>query len=464
MHHRTARGEACPDLPRSLRPSVSHTTPKPEAASGVVVQKFGGSSVATPEAVLRVARRIMDTRAAGYQVVVVVSAMGDTTDDLLDLAIQVAPNPSSRELDLLLTAGERISVALLGLALAGMGAVPRPFAGAETGLITDEVHGKAHVLDVDTRRVRSALGRGEIPIVAGFQGRSHRTREITTLGRGGSDITAIALAAALQASVCEIYTDVDGVYTADPRVVPSARKINSISSEGMLELAASGAKVLHVRCVEYARRFGVTLHVRSSFSQLPGTFVVPDPQRDAAPEQQATLEEPIIAGITTDRSEARVTISGIPNLPGAAALLFGAAERTQARLDMVVEGADRRQGGTELSFTVPASSGQAVLDALFRERGQIGFGTIGYDDGIGKICLNGFGIRRDPELFYRFCKALADAGVEPELVSVSEFRICVVVRAEVLDAAAAAVHRAFGREAVAAFTAPDLDLVAGQLA
>jgi aspartate kinase len=446
MYHRTTPGNPFQEQARAPQPPGAPAALETDFGAGLVVQKFGGSSVATAEAITRVARRIMDTYESGYRVVVVVSAMGDTTDDLLDLAGQVAPAPAARELDLLLTTGERISVALLALALANLGAVPHPFTGAKTGLITDEVHGKARVVDVDARRIRTSLSRGEIPIVAGFQGRSHRTREITTLGRGGSDITAIALASALNAGVCEIYTDVDGVYTADPRVVPSARKIDRISSEGMLELAANGAKILHVRCVEYARRFGVTLHVRSSFSPQEGTYVVPG-RRGPAPETpRSALEDPIISDITVDRSEAKVIIRGVPDVPGAAASLFAVVAKVRSSVEIIVETASESAGGrTDITFTVPAVHGRAVLKALSKLQASVGFRSLGYDDEVGQLCLSGYGIRRDPAVFYRFCKALADAGINIELMSTSEFRINAVVRAHLLDDAAAAVNLAFGR-------------------
>ncbi|MFD1211182.1 aspartate kinase [Arthrobacter sp. GCM10027362] len=446
MYHRTAPASSHQEASRALQPPGSPAALETDFGAGLVVQKFGGSSVATAEAITRVARRIMDTYESGHRVVVVVSAMGDTTDDLLDLAAQVAPVPAARELDLLLTTGERISVALLALALANLGAVPHTFTGAKTGLVTDEVHGKAHVVDVDARRIRTSLSRGEIPIVAGFQGRSYRTREITTLGRGGSDITAIALASALNAGVCEIYTDVDGVYTADPRVVPTARKIDRISSEGMLELAANGAKILHVRCVEYARRFGVTLHVRSSFAPGEGTFVVPGARGPAPETPRSALEDPIISDITVDRLEAKIIIRGVADVPAATAVLYAAVARAKSNVNIIVETASESAGGyTDITFTVPAAKGRAVLKLLSKLRPAARFESLVYDDQVGQLCLSGYGIRRDPAVFYRFCKALADAGINIELMSTSEFRINAVVRAHLLDDAAAAVNLAFGR-------------------
>ena len=288
----------------------------------LVVKKFGGSSVADAEGIKRVARRVVDAQNAGNEVVVVVSAMGDTTDELLDLAGQVTDSAPAREMDMLLSAGERISMALLAMAINKFGASAQSFTGSQAGMITDGIHGKARIIDVDPHRIRTALDKGHIAIVAGFQGMSRTTNEITTLGRGGSDTTAVALAAALDADVCEIYTDVDGIYTADPRVVPSAQKIDTISSEEMLELAASGAKILHLRCVEYARRFGVPLHVRSSFSQNEGTWVLPSADDKITIQEGVALEQPIISGVAHDRSEAKVTVVGVPDIPGKAAAIF----------------------------------------------------------------------------------------------------------------------------------------------
>src|ERR1700712_3864671 len=278
----------------------------------LIVQKFGGSSVADAESIKRVAKRIVETRKAGNEVVVAVSAMGDTTDELLDLAEQVVPLPSGRELDMLLTAGERISMALLAMAIKGLGVEARSYTGSQAGMVTDAQHGAARIVEVAPKRVREALDEGAVAIVAGFQGFNRGTGDITTLGRGGSDTTAVALAAALGAEVCEIYTDVDGVFTSDPRQVPLARKIDRITSEEMLELAAAGAKVLHIRAVEYARRHNVTLHVRSSFSNKEGTLVM-------NPKDGEKMEEPIIAGVASDLSEAKVTIVGVPDVPGKAA-------------------------------------------------------------------------------------------------------------------------------------------------
>ncbi|BDZ65667.1 aspartokinase [Agromyces mangrovi Wang et al. 2018] len=321
----------------------------------LIVQKYGGSSVADAQSIKRVAKRIVETRKAGNDVVVAVSAMGDTTDELIDLANEVTPIQAPRELDMLLTAGERISMALLAMAIKAMGYDARSFTGSQAGMITDATHGAARIVDVTPVRLREALDEGSIVIVAGFQGFSRDTKDITTLGRGGSDTTAVALAAALSADVCEIYTDVDGIFTSDPRVVPLARKIDRITSEEMLELAASGAKVLHIRAVEYARRHGVTLHVRSSFSNNEGTIVY-DPT--SLPEGE-TMEQPIISGVATDLSEAKITVVGVPDVPGAAAKIFRIVAKTNANVDMIVQNVSAAATGrTDISFTLPKPEGQ----------------------------------------------------------------------------------------------------------
>ena len=314
----------------------------------LIVQKYGGSSVADAESIKRVAKRIVETRKAGNDVVVAVSAMGDTTDELLDLAHEVTPIPAARELDMLLTAGERVSMALLAMAIKSMGVEARSYTGSQAGMITDARHGAARIVEVTPVRLREALDDGAIVIVAGFQGFNRDTRDITTLGRGGSDTTAVALAAALDADVCEIYTDVDGVFTADPRVVPKAHKIDRITSEEMLELAAAGAKVLYIRAVEYARRHGVTLHVRSSFNNNEGTVVY-----DLAPGshrgQESTVEEPIITGVASDLNEAKITVVGVPDVPGKAAHIFTIVAKTGANIDMIVQNVSRRRPGSPTS-------------------------------------------------------------------------------------------------------------------
>jgi aspartate kinase len=412
----------------------------------VIVMKFGGSSVADAESIKRVAKRIVETRKAGNEVVVAVSAMGDTTDDLVDLAHEVTPIPAPRELDMLLTAGERISMALLAMAIKSMGVDARSFTGSQAGMITDAHHGAARIVDVTPGRIRDALSEGAIAIVAGFQGFNRDTRDITTLGRGGSDTTAVALAAALDASICEIYTDVDGVFTSDPRVVPLAHKINRITSEEMLELAGSGAKVLHIRAVEYARRYGVTLHVRSSFNNNEGTIVI----NEAALQKEdgSNVEESIISGIAIDLSQAKITVVGVPDVPGKAAQIFKIVAKANANVDMIVQNVSAVTTGlTDISFTLPKSEGQRVLTALTSEQPDVGFQTLQYDDQIGKLALVGNGMRTNSGVSAQLFEALFDAGINIEMISTSEIRISVVTRADSVEEAARVVHRAFGLDA-----------------
>ncbi|MFF1573972.1 aspartate kinase [Leifsonia sp. NPDC058292] len=411
----------------------------------LIVQKFGGSSVANAESIKRVAKRIVETRKGGNEVVVAVSAMGDTTDELLDLAHDVTPIPAPRELDMLLTAGERISMALLAMAIRSMGYDARSFTGSQAGMITDAQHGSARIVDVTPGRIRDALDEGAIAIVAGFQGFNRDTKDITTLGRGGSDTTAVALAAALHAEVCEIYTDVDGVFTSDPRVVPSARKIDRITSEEMLELAAAGAKVLYIRAVEYARRHNVTLHVRSSFNNNEGTLVLNEAAVEAAKHKGDHVEEPIIAGIATDLSEAKITVVGVPDVPGKAAQIFKIVAKTEANVDMIVQNVSAASTGlTDISFTLPKSEGQRVLTALNAEQQDTGFQTLQYDDQIGKLALVGAGMRTNTGVSAKLFAALYEAGINIEMISTSEIRISVVTRADSVNEAARVVHSAFG--------------------
>src|SRR3954451_2101158 len=334
-----------------------------EHTVGLVVQKYGGSSVADADGIKRVAKRIVDTRKAGHDVVVVVSAMGDTTDDLRDLAQQVSPLPPPRELDMLLTAGERISMALLAMAIANLGHQARSYTGSQAGVITDSAHGKARIIDITPGRIRDALDKDAIVIVAGFQGVSQDTKEITTLGRGASDTTAVALGAALGAAVCEIYTDVDGVFSADPRIVPTARRLPRITYEEMLEMAASGAKVLHLRCVAHARRYDIPVHVRSSFSQNEGTWVTDLPQG------VDSMEQAIISGVAHDRSEAKITVVGVPDKPGEAAAIFRAVSAAEINIDMIVQNISAAATGrTDISFTLPKTDGATAMAALDRIR------------------------------------------------------------------------------------------------
>jgi aspartate kinase len=406
----------------------------------IVVQKYGGSSVSDAEAIKRVARRIVETHRAGSSVCVVVSAMGDTTDELLDLAEQVTQNPPARELDMLLTSGERISMALVAMAIAQLGAEARSFTGSQAGVITDDAHGAARIIDVTPGRIQSALDAGHIAIVAGFQGVSQTTKDITTLGRGGSDTTAVALAAALKADVCEIYTDVDGVFTADPRILPSARKLDVLSMEEMLDLAANGSKILHLRCVEYARRYGIPIHVRSSWSQRPGTWVKDNPY-----EGEGAVEAPIIAGIAHDRSEAKITIVGVADQVGVAAKIFGAIAEAGINIDMIVQNVSAAETAkTDISFTLPQADGARGMQVLQSIKHEVAYEDLRLDDKIGKIALVGAGMKSHPGVSAKFFRALAEAGINIEMISTSEIRVSAVTRADMLDEAVRAVHTAFG--------------------
>ncbi|SDQ62399.1 aspartate kinase [Thermostaphylospora chromogena] len=413
----------------------------------LVVQKYGGSSVADAASIKRVAQRIVATKKAGNDVVVVVSAMGDTTDELLDLAQQISPLPPGRELDMLLTAGERISMALLAMAIANLGHEARSFTGSQAGVITDSTHGKARIIDVTPGRITEAISAGQIAIVAGFQGVSQDKKDVTTLGRGGSDTTAVALAAALNADVCEIYTDVDGVFTADPRIVPTARRIPRISYEEMLEMAACGAKILHLRCVEYARRFSLPIHVRSSFSNREGTWVVAARNSDSDSEG-SEMEQPIISGVAHDRSEAKITVVGVPDKVGEAAAIFKTLADAEINIDMIVQNVSAAATGrTDISFTLPGADGPTAMNALQKIQERIGFESLLFDDQIGKVSLIGAGMRSHPGVTATFFSALADAGVNIEMISTSEIRISVIVRLDDVDAAVTAAHRAFDLDA-----------------
>ncbi|GAA1788375.1 aspartate kinase [Luedemannella flava] len=403
----------------------------------LIVQKYGGSSVKDAERIKRVAERIVGARKAGDDVVVVVSAMGDTTDELIDLAHQVSPLPPGRELDMLLTAGERISMALLAMAIHNLGFEARSYTGSQAGVITTSAHGKARIIDVTPGRLRQALDEGAICIVAGFQGVSQDTKDITTLGRGGSDTTAVALAAALKADVCEIYTDVDGIFSADPRVAPNARHIAQITYEEMLELAACGAKVLHLRSVEYARRFGLPIHVRSSYSQKTGTMVT-------GSMEDLPVEQALITGVAHDRSEAKITIVGVPDSPGEAARIFHTVSASGSNIDMIVQNVSTESSGrTDISFTLPKSDGPAAMAALSKIQESVGFKGLLYDDHIGKVSLIGAGMRSHHGVAAKFFGALAEAGVNIEMISTSEIRVSVVCRDTDLDQAVRAVHDAF---------------------
>jgi len=427
----------------------------------LVVQKYGGSSVADADGIKRVAQRIVATHKAGDRVVVVVSAMGDSTDELIDLANQVSPLPPGRELDMLLTAGERISMALLAMAIANLGLEAQSFTGSQAGVITDSVHGRARIIDVTPGRIATALDGGAIPIVAGFQGVSQTSKDITTLGRGGSDTTAVALAAALRADVCEIYTDVDGVFTADPRIVRAARKIPRLSYEEMLEMAACGTKVLMLRCVEYARRYDVPIHVRSSFSNKTGTWVSGHAGRKTETGQLSTalagagedveesdVEQAIISGVAHDVSEAKVTVVGVPDRIGEAAGIFRVIAGAGINIDMIVQNVSAvATGRTDISFTLPRADGQAAMSALRQLQSAIGFESLLYDDRIGKVSLIGAGMRSHPGVTATFFGALAEAGVNIEMISTSEIRISVVVDQKDVNEAVNAAHKAFELDA-----------------
>ena len=393
----------------------------------------------------------MDTQKAGNDVVVVVSAMGDTTDELLDLAAEVTSNVTpSRELDMLLTAGERISTAILSMAINDLGAKAQSFTGSQAGMITDGVHGSARLVEVNPDRIRESIEAGNIAIVAGFQGMNRQSGDITTLGRGGSDTTAVALAAALNADVCEIYSDVDGVFTADPRIVPTAHKLDTITSEEMLEMAANGAKILHLRSVEYARRFNLKLHVRSSFSNLEGTIVVPEESAELTPThlKEIPLEQPLISGVAHDRTRAKITVVGVPDVPGSAAKVFGLINEAKVNLDMIVQNVPTdRPGVTDISFTLDQDQGPTALKALEAAKAELGFQEVIYNESVGKLSLVGAGMKTNTGVSFTFFEALSNAGVNIDMISTSEIRISVITDLNKLDEAVRAVHTAFGLDA-----------------
>jgi aspartate kinase len=404
----------------------------------LVVQKYGGSSLESADRIKRVAERIVATRKAGNDVVVVCSAMGDTTDELLDLAQRVNPVPPGREMDMLLTAGERISNALVAMAISALGADARSFTGSQAGVITDSTHGRARIIDVTPGRLREALDGGHIVLVAGFQGVSQNTKDITTLGRGGSDTTAVALAAALHADVCEIYTDVEGVYSADPRIVPQARRLDTVTYEEMLEMAAAGAKVLMLRCVEYARRYGVPIRVRSSYGNKPGTLV-------SGSMEDLSVEQAMITGVAHDRSEAKVTVTGVPDHTGVAARIFRVIADAEIDIDMVLQNVSAATSGrTDITFTLSKTNGPTAVAALEKLKAELGFGPVLYDDHVGKVSLIGAGMRSHPGVTATFCEALAKAGVNIEIINTSEIRISVLIRDLQVDDAVRAIHDAFG--------------------
>lgn len=423
----------------------------------LIVQKYGGSSVADAESVQRVARRIVDSRIAGNSVAVVVSAMGDTTDELLDLAAQVSEHPPAREMDMLLTAGERISMSVLAIAISNLGYEARSYTGSQAGLITDSAHGSAKIVDFTPGRIQAALDEGVIPIVAGFQGVNRETKDVTTLGRGGSDTTAVALAAALSADECEIYSDVDGVFSADPRIVPKAQHVPFLTYREMLELAAQGAKILHLRAVEYARRSKIPLRVRSSFSDSPGTLITSTAHVEELLQQRhldssnqqdqgAKVEQPILSGVSHDVSEAKITVVGVPDEPGRAASIFEALAAADVNIDMIVQNVSA-SGQTDVTFTLPMSSEGVAMAALAEAKNKIEFSDLIFDADVAKVSLVGAGMRTHPGVSATAFRALADEGINVEMISTSEIRISVVVRVEDVERAAQAIHTAFGLDA-----------------
>jgi aspartate kinase len=411
----------------------------------LVVQKFGGTSVRDADRISTVARRVVTTREQGHNVVVVVSAMGDTTDELIALAKKISRNPPGRELDMLLTAGERISMALLAMAIHSLGHEAVSFTGSQAGIITSSDHGRAKIVDVRAARITEALAQDKVVIVAGFQGVSE-SADVTTLGRGGSDTTAVAIAAALKADVCEIYTDVDGVFTADPRLVSDARLLHAVSYEEMLEMAATGARVLQLRSVEYARNHGVLLRVRSSFSGVEGTWIGEEDER---------MEKAIISGVTHDVSEAKVTIQDVPDRPGIAAKIFEAMAAEGVNVDMIVQNVSSA-GTTDISFTVPRDDGERARQAVDRLLSQVGAKGVNYDDHIGKVSLVGAGMKSHPGVAATMFAALAEAGVNIEMISTSSIRVSCVVRESDVERAVKAVHDRFNlsEEAVQRETHP----------
>ena len=416
----------------------------------VVVQKFGGTSVADPERIKSVAEHVAFTRRHGNDVVVVVSAMGKTTDNLISLANQVSSVHPGRELDMLLTTGERISMALVCMALAGLGIDAVSFTGSQVGIITDTVHTKAKILEVKGDRLREALAAGKVAVVAGFQGVS-TDKEITTLGRGGSDTTAVALAAALNADVCEIYTDVTGVFTADPRIVPQARKLQQLDFEEMLEMAGAGSKVLALRSVEFARNHNVPLHVRSSFTWETGTWVL---DRSAQlSSKESAMEEPIISGVVQDTGESKITVVGVADQPGVSAALFEPLAAANINVDMIVQNTSK-DGKTDISFTAPKADLKKALEIVEGVAKNIGAGGVSHVESVAKISLVGAGMKTSPGIAAKMFRVLAGAGVNIEMISTSTIRVSVVVDAASTEVAMRSLHTAFGLDSGQAYSAP----------
>jgi aspartate kinase len=402
----------------------------------LIVQKFGGTSVGDADRIRAVADHVARTRSAGNDVVVVVSAMGKFTDDLIRLADDVSPTRPPRELDMLLTAGERISMALVSMALGSCGVESASFTGSQAGIITDTEHTRAKILEIRPDRIREALDAGLVPVVAGFQGVS-TDRDITTLGRGGSDVTAVALAAALKADVCEIYTDVTGVFSADPRVVTNARRIPRVSFDEMMEIAATGGRVLMLRSVEFARRHGVPLHVRSSFTWEPGTWIV---------EEDPTMEEAVVSAVTDDTSEAKITVGGVPDRPGVAARLFRQLADRGINIDMIVQNTSAK-GITDISFTVAKTDLEAASETCDQVKGEIGATEVTSDDNIGRVSIIGAGMKSNPGVTALMFETLSESGINIEMISTSSIRISCVIRAEKVADAVRNLHTAFGLDA-----------------
>jgi aspartate kinase len=414
----------------------------------LIVQKYGGTSVADPDRIRAVAENVKITRGHGNDVVVVVSAMGKATDNLIALADSVARTQPGREMDMLLTTGERVTAALMTMALADRGVPAISFTGSQVGIITDTVHRKARIVEVKGDRVRDALAAGKVCVVAGFQGVS-TDREVTTMGRGASDLTASALAKALGAEACEIYTDVTGVFTADPRIVPQARKLAQISFDEMLEMAGAGSKVLALRSAEFARNHGVPLHVRSSFTWEPGTWVTgEEPTRGAR-----SVEDPIISGVVTDTTEAKVTVLGVPDQPGVSAALFEPLAEASVNVDMIVQNTSTH-GTTDISFTTPIADMAVAEDIVRRVAKEIGAADVTHDNDIAKISLVGAGMKSSPGIAAKMFRVLADEGVNIEMISTSTIRISVVIASADLERAARSLHTSFGLDSGSAYAAP----------
>ncbi|MET0324427.1 MAG: aspartate kinase [Ilumatobacteraceae bacterium] len=417
----------------------------------LIVQKYGGTSVADPDRMRAVAENVSITKRRGNDVVVVVSAMGKATDNLIALASQVSATRPGREMDMLLTTGERVSAALLTMALADLGIPAVSFTGSQVGIITDTVHGKAKIVEVKGDRVRQALADGKVAVVAGFQGVS-TDKEITTMGRGASDLTASALAKALGADACEIYTDVTGVFTADPRIVPRARKLQRISFDEMLEMAGAGSKVLALRSVEFARNHGVALHVRSAFTWEPGTWVTDEPGDDDN-LREAPMEDPIISGVVTDSTESKVTVLGVPDRPGISATLFEPLAAASVNVDMIVQNTST-EGKTDISFTMPSADMGVAEDIVSRVAAEIGAEGVTHDSDIAKVSVVGAGMKTSPGIAAKMFRTLADEGVNIEMISTSTIRISVVIGSADLERAARCLHHAFGLDTGSDYAAP----------